>query len=344
MTAFQLLLVEDGADFVESYETVLDDYVNTRNRQIEMRVEKTLADAKRSLDGSIDAAVVDLNLGGGTTDGGEVIDELKEHFRVPVAVLTGTPDDADSAPPVVGVFTKGEHGFDEVLDCLWGIYETGLTRIMGGRGLLEERLNRVFLTNLLPTIDVWVNYGRKDPNRTEKALLRHALGHLVADLEGDETPCYPEEIYLTPPLEDLLQTGTLVRCRNRGTCHVVMTPACDLVMRGNGEPRPKTDVVVVAEVVPEAALFERLPADKGRQKKLKTNSDSMCFHWLPECSAVKGGFIDFRRLESVPFDGFDAQFERLRVRIAPSFVKDIVSRFSIFYARQGQPAIAEAGG
>ena len=350
MTALRLLLVEDDARVVKSYEEVLDDYVGTHNRQIEMRVKGTLANAKRSLDGSIDAAIVDLNLGRGTADGGEVIDELKEHFRVPVAVLTATPAAADDVPPVVRVFTKGEHGFDEVLDCLWGIYETGLTRIMGGRGLLEKHLNRVFLTNLLPTVDVWVNYGQKDPSRTEKALLRHALSHLVADLEGDETPCYPEEVYLAPPLEDSLQTGTLVQCRDRGTYHMVMTPACDLVMRGNGEPKPKTDMVVVAEVVPEPALFDSLPADKGRQKnkgrqkKLKTNSDSMCFHWLPECSAVKGGFIDFRRLESVPMDGFDTQFERLGVRIAPSFVKDIVSRFSIFYARQGQPEIAGPGG
>ena len=342
--ALRLLLVEDDTAFVDSYAELLDAYVDEHKRRIVMCVEGSLASAKNSVNKSIDAVIVDLNLGGGTTDGSEVIEELKEYFRVPVAVLTGTPAAADDVPPVVRVFTKGEHGFDEVLDCLWGIYETGLTRIMGGRGLLEKHLNRVFLTNLLPTVDVWVNYGQKDPSRTEKALLRHALSHLVADLEGDETPCYPEEVYLAPPLEDSLQTGTLVQCRDRGTYHMVMTPACDLVMRGNGEPKPKTDMVVVAEVVPEPALFDSLPADKGRQKKLKTNRDSMCFHWLPECSAVKGGFIDFRRLESVPMDGFDTQFERLGVRIAPSFVKDIVSRFSIFYARQGQPEIAGPGG
>ena len=338
MTALRLLLVEDGADFVESYKAVLDNYVETRNRRIEMRVEGTLTKAKRSLDGSIDAAIVDLNLGGGTTDGNEVIEELKEHFRVPVAVLTATPAAADDVPPVVRVFTKGEHGFDEVLDCLWGIYETGLTRIMGGRGLLEERLNRVFLTNLLPTIDVWVHYGRKDPGRTEKALLRHALGHLVADLEGDETPFYPEEVYLAPPVKDSITTGTLVRCKERGTRHVVMTPACDLVLRGDS---PKTDVVVLAEVVPETALFEKLEANGKRKERLKENNDALCFHWLPTCSSASGGFIDFRRLDAVPWDAVNKEtaFERLEMRVAPSFIKDVVSRFSTFYARQGQPAI-----
>ena len=342
MTALRLLLVEDDARVVKLYAEVLEHYVGTHNRQIAMCVAKTLPDAQRSLDGSVDAAIVDLNLGRGTADGGEVISELKEHFRVPVAVFTATPGDAEDEPPVVGIFTKGQHRFDDVLDRLWGIYETGLTRIMGGRGLLEKHLNQVFLTNLLPTIDVWVGYGEEDSGRTEKALLRHALGHLVADLEGDETPCYPEEVYLAPPLEDSLQTGTLVQCKERKTCHVVMTPACDLVKRSDGERN--TDVVVVAQVVPEAAVFEKLKAKPDRQTRLMRNSDKICFHWLPKCGAVKGGFLDFRRLETVPLDGFDSQFERLRVRIAPSFVKDIVSRFSIFYARQGQPKIAEAGG
>lgn len=342
MSALQLLLVEDDDRFVDDYEAVLDEYVREQDRDIEMRVVKTLADAKNCLDGSIDAAIVDLNLGGGTTDGGEVIDELREHFRVPVAILTGTPDDAEDTPPVVGIFTKGEHGFDEILNLLWGIYETGLTKIMGGRGLLEERLNQVFLKNLLPTLGVWMEYGAQNKERTRKALLRYALGHLVADLEGDETPCYPEEVYLAPPLEDSLRTGTLVERKKEKTCYVVMTPACDLVKRADG--KPKTDVVLVAAVVPEADLFEKLGANANRQKKLKRNNDSNCFHWLPGCDAVKGGFVDFRRLEWVLWEEFDKKFDHLKARVAPSFVKDIVSRFSNFYARQGQPAIVAPGG
>ena len=351
MSALQLLLVEDDAATVEQYKEVLEDYVKEHDRQTAMRVETTLDDAKLTLDGSIDAAIVDLNLGGGTTDGGEVIDELKKHFRVPVAVLTATPADADDVPPVVEVFTKGEHGFDEVLDRLWSIYEIGLTKIMGGRGLLEDRLNRVFLKNLLPTIDVWVGYGEKDRERTEKALLRYALGHLVADLEGDETPCYPEEVYLAPPLEDSLQTGTLVQRKEGKTCHVVMTPACDLVIRKgkcdlvfrNGKCESDV-VVVVAEVVPEATLFSDLNVNARRKKRLKRNSDAYRFHWLPECYTIKGGFVDFRRLEAVTLDEFEKTFLRLNARVAPSFIKDIVSRFSTFYARQGQPEIDAPGG
>ena len=345
MNELQLLLVEDEDNAVDIYQAVLDDYSEQHGRPIEMYVAKSLDEARCTLGPHIDAAIVDLNLGKDTTDGGRIIDQLKDYFRVPVAVLTATPADAEVVPPVVRVFTKGEHGFEEVLNRLWRIHEIGLTKIMGGRGQLETGLNQVFLNNLLPTLDVWIDYGKRDPNRTEKALLRYALGHLMARLEGDETPCYPEEVYLAPPLEKRLTTGSLLRRKDGHTRHLVVTPACDLVPRGDG--KPKTDVVVVAEVVPQATVFETLEAkagqkkklDAGRKKKLMSNSDVIYLHWLPACDAVPSSFVDFRRLETVSLHQLDDVFDCMEARIAPSFIKEIVSRFSTFYARQGQPFV-----
>ena len=336
MTALKLLLVEDECTVVKQYREVLQDYKNRNARNIDMCVCRTLEEAKKKLNATIDAAIVDLNLGRDTTEGAEIIDELKGSFRVPVAVLTGTPDDADDQPPVIGVFTKGKHSFDEVLDCLWQPFNIGLTRIMGGRGLLEERLNRVFLKNLLPTLDAWLQYGQGDSKRTEKALLRYALGHLIAGLDGDETPCYPEEFYLAPPLEDTLTTGSLVKRRSDGTHHVIMTPACDLVLRN---VKTKTDSIILAEVVLEEDLYRIVEANADRKKRLKNNNDKACYHRLPNSKFVLGGYLDFRKLQTVPLGRFETEYEKRGARIAPSFVKDIVSRFSTFYARQGQPVI-----
>ncbi len=337
MNQLRLLLVEDDPDVVTQYREVLEDYVERQGRTIEMLVEGSVKDAKCHLDASFDVAVIDLNLGKDTRDGGNVVAAIEKHFRIPVAILTGTPDDATLEPPVVKVFTKGEHGFEDVLDFLWGIFETGITRIMGGRGEMEERLSNVFLRSLLPTLNVWIQYAAEDAARTEKALLRFALGHLVADLEGDETPCYPEEFYLAPPLDPLMKkTGSLVECKGNGAHYVIMTPACDLVLRNGGM---KARSIVLAEVVPEQTLFSELSANSRRQKDLRKNNDSGCFHALPKTGDFQPGFIDFSRLQTVPIDAFDHKFQLLEARIAPSFIKDIVSRFSSFYARQGQPAI-----
>ena len=340
MTALKLVLVEDDDSQVQTYKEVLEEYRRRSERAIDMSECKKVSDLHKHLDPSVDAIVVDLNLGRDTRDGAKVIEQLKPLLRVPVVVFTGTPADADDDPPVVKVFTKGRDGFDDVLDCVWNIYSIGLTRIMGGRGLLEDRLNKVFHRNLLPTLDRWLKYGTEDVERTERALLRFALGHLVADLEGDETPCYPEEVYLAPPLEDLLATGSLAKSRNDGVCHVVLTPACDLVLR-NGQRKAKT--VVLAEVVSEDDVFRNLQgnaeAKRKTQKRLRNNSEAYCFHWLPTTGIVSGGFLDFRRLQTVTLDQLENKFEMMQTRIAPTFVKDIVSRFSAFYARQGQPVI-----
>ena len=345
MTALELelVLVEDDKGQIEQYEDVLEDYVNRLGRGINMVVCRTVEEAHEKVDSTVDAVIVDLTLGRDRRDGAEVIDELRDHFRVPVVILTGTPTNADEHPPVVRVFTKGEHGFDEVLDYLWGIYQTGLTRIMGGRGLLEEQLDRVFQTNLLPLLDVWIGYGAADPVRTEHALLRFALGHLVAGLEGDETPCYPEEAYLAPPLEDALTTGTVVRRKEDGARHVVMTPACDLVIR---DGKTKAESVVLVEIVSEGKVFGSLTGKSRdrriRQERLRGNSEDYCYHWLPTSRHVDGGFLDFRRLHTILIDRLDRDFERPHVQIATSFIKDIVSRFAAFYARQGQPVIRAA--
>ena len=340
MNEFKLLLVEDNTETVEMYKDVLEDYKRRLGRKIVMKVSQTLQAAKDALDSSIDSAVIDMDLGGGAGDGEEVIKALKQHFRVPVAVYTGISWGAEEEPPIVGVFTKSEHVFEDVLNCLWDVYETGLTRIMGGRGLLEEHLNRVFLRNLLPVIDVWVEYGKQDSAGTKKALLRYTLGHLIGDLAGDETPCYPEEFYLAPPLDDVLTTGSLVRSKKDQMRHVVVTPACDLVLR-NGVP--KTDRIVLAEIVSEDAVFRSLVGNAKTRKKwkdqLRANNYSNYFHWLPKSKAVEGGFLDFRHIQAVPMKTYNDEFEHLEARIAPSFVKDIVSRFSGFYARQGQPVI-----
>lgn len=335
--ALNLLLVEDEESYVDQYKAVLNDYIDERGREIKMERCKDIKEAKEKLNSSIDAVVVDLNLGRDTSQGEEVVDEIKEHFRIPVVILTGTPDDAPDDPPVIAVFTKGTHGFTQVLDRIWLPYEVGLTEIMGGRGLIEEQLNTIFLKNLLPTLDAWVNYGKDDPKRTKKALLRYALGHLMTSMEGDEKH-YPEEFYLAPPLTDNLTTGSFV---SKGEIrYIVMTPACDLVIRKDG--KPKVDSVVLAEVIQEEDVYSTLTGNSKQNKNnLLKNNYKLCFHRLPKTEKVDGGYLDFRRLKTVPLcnNELECGFERLELQIAPSFLKDVVSRFSVFYARQGQPEV-----
>jgi CheY-like chemotaxis protein len=346
MSAFRLLIVEDNDQDLTTCRDTVARYRDEKQREVELVECRSVKEAFEKLDTSFDGAIIDLRLADQGDEGTQVVRRIEEsHFRIPVAILTGTPDAADSDFAYIGVFKKGDPGagYADLLDRFWGIHNTGLTRIMGGRGIIEETLNRVFRENLLPQKDKWVAYGETDSSRTEKALLRHALSHLLQLLDDDGDRCFPEEVYLTPPLTDKIRTGSVVKEKSGGQKFVVMNPACDLVIRENGECN--TDRILIVEIDSQTSLFPGHPAtglsssQKKDLEKAYKNNKSAYYHWLPKTDFFSGGFLNFRKLSSLPSEEFNERFEKPAVQISPSFVKDMVARFSAYYARQGQPDI-----
>jgi hypothetical protein len=122
-----------------------------------------------------------------------------------------------------------------------------------------------------------------------------------------------------------------------------MNPACDLVIRDNGECN--TDRILIVEIDSQTSLFPGHPAtglsnsQKKNLEKAYRNNKSAYYHWLPRTDFFEGGFLNFRKLSSLSSEEFNERFEKPAVQISPSFVKDMVARFSAYYARQGQPDI-----
>lgn len=341
MSKLRLLVVEDNERDLEACGDSVERYVDEKNRNIELVESKTLDEALERLDNSFDGAIIDLKLADEGGEGNQVIKKIEESFfRIPIAIFTANPDNSDDTLNkkimLLGIFQKRETQYYELLDRFWEIYDTGLTHIMGGRGLIEQQLTEVFLKSLWLQIETWVSYGKEDSERTEKALLRYTLNHLFQLLEEGEDRCFPEEVYLHPPLSGNITTGSIVQ-DGTGDCRfAVLSPACDLVVRGeNG--RSNTDYILLVEI---ESMNDAL---KGSRKKDLVESlvknRRQYFHWLPPAHCFEGGFLNFRKLHTVPIDEFDENFKNPTIQISPFFVKDIVARFSSFYARQGQPDI-----
>jgi CheY-like chemotaxis protein len=346
MADFKLLLVEDNEQDLQTCRDCIKDFESDKMCSIELVECKCVKDAFIALDNSFDGAIIDLRLADEGDEGNQVVRRIAEsHFRIPVVILTGTPDAADSDYANIGVFKKGEpgSGYTDLLDNFWGIHNTGLTRIMGGRGTIEDTLNTVFLKNLLPQRGTWVAYGKEGAARTEKALLRHALNHLLQLLDDDGERSFPEEMYLHPPLTDKIRTGSLVKDKD-GNWFAVMNPACDLVIRSNG--KHKTDRILLVEIEKEddvvRVALDGISKTDSKQNKLRLvcgNNHTNYYHWLPKTEYFSGGFLNFRKLSAITNGEFDEKFQVPQIQIAPSFVKDAVARFSSYYARQGQPDI-----
>ena len=76
---------------------------------------------------------------------------------------------------------------------------------------------------------------------------------------------------------------------------------------------------------------------KIKLTELLKNNIYIYRHWLPGASGFDGGFINFRWVYSFEKAKIKENFENPTHQVSSSFVKDIISRFSAYYARQGQP-------
>ena len=343
MNRIKILLIEDERDQQDIFREAVDVIKSKKGLTVKYEIAKNVQEAKDKLDGSFDGTIIDLKLGDDEEGGNEIVHQLEEVFaRIPVIFVTAFPDLVIEHPSIINTRSRDKGTYASDLQLFKEICDTGLTRIMGGRGVIEKNLSAVFLENLLPQIQTWVSYGQENSARTEKALLRHTLNHLAQLLEEGGDNFFPEEVYLFPPLSARFTTGSMVSRHDQW--FVVLSPACDLVVRKNG--KFKTDRILLVETEKEDDVVRTALADITRRDRKKrkinevlNNNYTDYYHWLPETSVLSGRFLNFRRLKNMDEDKFREEFEMPEIQISPSFVKDIVARFSSFYARQGQPDI-----
>ena len=346
LNKLRLLIVEDRPMDIDSFKDDLEDYRSDTERDIDPIICRTSQKALEELDNSIDGAIVDLKLGNEGGEGNKFIKEIeKSFFRIPIIIFTANPRHIDDSIDGVEVFIKGDIGYYDLLDRFWDIYETGLTHIMGGRGEMERLLSQVFKTNIFPKIDNWIAHSKQDgQDKTERALMRYTLSHLYHLLDNGQECFFPEEFYLCPPMSEDITTGSIVEENVSNQSFIVLSPACDLVVRKDDEF--KTDRILLVEIESENnvvnAVLDGIQKKDSKKRKLQDvfkNNYTDYYHWLPKTDFFEGGILNFRKSHTLDVSTFSDKFGKPTIQVSPSFVKDIVSRFSSYYARQGQPDI-----
>lgn len=364
MPDMHLLLVEDDHRDQAVLHSTVKVYKAQKQRDINVTTASSKDEAEKLLNNEIDAAIVDLKLGNDADAGGKLIEDIRKRWRIPVAVFTATPAHLDDRTGLVSVYKKGETEYAQVLDRLIQIYDTGLTQIFGGRGVIEREMDRVFWHAVLPSVSAWTRH-RENGRDTEKALLRFTMGHLMEFLQEGVATFFDEEVYVKPPdmkattpLSQQLRTGSIVRKSDGSGRFMVLSPACDLAVH---KGQVKTDRILVAcieelddffvvrnarkakaEPVPDDAEKAREIDEKKRRtdealRRLCSNNYCSYLHILPAVDGFPGGLVNFRQLHVYKLKDFDQHFKYPEVQISPLFIKDIVSRFASYYARQGQP-------
>ncbi len=332
-------LIENLLDAVRQYDDANLGSVrsNAHENIFEVVSAKTITEAKEKMSDEIDIAIVDMKMDEDRDNGGEDIVNYITNLclRIPVYIYSATTTDI-SVNYYIKI-TKGEKSFAHLLLDCYALHKTGIINIIKKRALIDKKLLEIFQNNLTISLreSNWLKYALKDSQKTEQALLRYTLNHMQQFLDEDKEEYYPEEVYIFPPIKKNLQTGCVVQCKKTKRYLLVVSPACDLANN-------KTERIQLLEIENlEETIDNRCKKNKDNQDRLKNNTFSLFYHYLPKTGFFPGGFINFRLIHSVKPRQMKKFFSEPILQISASFCKDVVSRFSSYYARQGQPLIKE---
>lgn len=309
-------------------------------------VALSVEDGLNSLAKDVDIAIVDMKFGADDSKGNEFIDVIqKNSARIPVFVYTGTPDAIEVK--CFRRYIKDQKSINEILQECVVIGRMGLLNIMGHRGLMEEYLHKVFFNNLLESSkdSKWAEYALADSKRTEKALLRYTLNHLKCLLDdNDDEEFFPEEVYISLSDDNKLRTGSILKCKKNGTFMVVISPACDIAVHGEGGIKTERIQLLEIDATEETLkkfVKKRYSIEENENIKERLCRNAFChfYHFFPQTNKFQGGFVNFRKIHSMKPRLINKYFDNIEILISESFCKDLVSRFSSYYARQGQPVL-----
>jgi hypothetical protein len=357
----KLLIVDDEQSARDNLKRSIDFYVMEHPEvKIEPIFCSSIDEANEKIDDDIDVAIVDLKLAGDGDEGNKVIQQIKSQWRILTFVLTGQPDNLSEEAGVIKIYVKGQNTHNEILNEIISIVNTGILGVIGRDGELEDSINSIFWKNIIPQMNSWTEHSKK-ALYDKKFLYRHILSQLCEELD-DHGDFLPEEMYIYPPHDDSCKTGDIIKSAE-GNIYIVLSPACDLVMRDSGSM--KTEYVMLCRIdnkkriqdfekkktklqdkIESCLCEDECSCDEDRNKismcidsvmQIKKNTFSSNFHYLPTTSFFNGGIVNFRKVSSVKPNDLSETYTRTDIRVGKNFIKDVVSRFSSYYARQGQP-------
>lgn len=351
MQELKILIVEDdGAIYKDIYERNIELF-NKENKEVQINdtwiQEKDEAiSALKNPENIFDGAIVDLDLmgtGGTDASGNEVVKEIKDNLRFPTFVITGTPhnisEELNVPNAIFDVYERDNVDVFETFNKFKLIKSTGILNLLNRNGKIEELIQNIFWNHISTSLDSWVLDEKRNPEEKEDSLLRYTILHMLEYL--DENNVHPSEFYITRPVKEKLSTGDLISWN--GNRYVVLTPACDFAQK----KVTKAFLLRIKEIseeingIDEIKSIDNLSKTKRQafERIVKNNKDS--YHFIPKHNLINAGIIDFQDKLSVQIEEIEERIKSTEIdrfaTISLPFLKDLIERYSSYYARQGSP-------
>ncbi len=345
----KLLIVDDDEAMLQMYSDNIC-FINKKlTDKIEVKITKNLSEAKESLlSPEFDAAIVDLKLSSTSTEleGLEIVNEIKNKLRFPVFIVSGSIAQLTEEESAFLKLRSRDVDFQSILQEITSIYDTGITKILGKKGKIDDYLNCIFWKNLSNSIKLWIDDTTRTAEEKQDSLLRVTIMHMQEYIDEQLEKYHPSEFYIIKPIKENIFTGDIIECKDGH--FIVLTPACDITKRLNGIRNAEFVFVCKIKALNEIVKnFDQLDAqtvkNNENRKRLEGyfNNKNQRYHFTPKSFGISPGLIDFQDKTTIPCSVIEDSIKEKKMEriatVAHPFLKDIISRFSTYYARQGSP-------
>lgn len=323
-----IILDDDKATYEGLYEAkVLFDKYN-----FELIYYLSLEEAMNCLstDSTFDFAIVDLALSSGQGDeGNSFINHLINRFNIYPIVYSGQPEKTTHKTSFIHKLTRGEHNSEDILNVIINLYSTGITTLLGENGTLQKHITNFYWDNLSRIYSS--PQALIDSAIDPKALTRLYLNYLQNDLvskDDNELRLHVDELYIIPQNESNPVNGSIVVDGDHR--FIVVTPRCDI---GRSDKYQLLKIGNIESTIKQ--LTECKPINQEKVHDRIAQGESEKKHYLPPSTNFEGGTIDF--LDVHTFETEQLKSFKIIGKVSNEMMRNIISRFSSFYARQGQP-------
>jgi len=285
-------------------------------------------------------------------EGKKVLDQLRKIRFVPVIFYTGYAHKIQMLETgVVKVVQKGGNDLENVRSATQSIYGTGLPELL--QHIEEEK--RTFIWD---TVDkMWADMGAEgEPEDLAYLLARRLAARFNREsikelLKHKIGAAKPIEMYIYPPLEEVINTGCIIKMAG-DDYWLVATPACDFAQN-------KADKVLLIGAKPLESDFRYIKwtetgswkgKESGTAPKSQESKDAYenlkmllklkagdRYRILPKTFFLKDLVVDFQEMKQVSSE--EALKAHIICRIDSPYREEILLRFSRYYGRLGVPDI-----
>ncbi|AUR51344.1 hypothetical protein [Aquella oligotrophica] len=360
MEIVRVLLVDDQRELASEYKEAAEMFCDENQLDCQLMVTQEVdvdSAIKRlsDLNEVFDIAIIDLTLSRGadrdTNNGNKVIEILQKHTRLPIIVATSTPGEIDSnytQSCFLKVITKDQFGNNNthIIETIFKIYNTGITKILNKKGKIEECLNNLFWSHFSRVFESWIDCKyEQSPEEKESSLLRSVFFHINEYIDQSVKIYNPNEFYIYPPVKKYLSSGDIVSHSN--FLFIVMTPACSIEPREQGQINAEHIVFAGIDLLSKFVDVSSLNSKTGSNNKNRTKLENFLknkkqeYYFLPKFHTIEASLINFEKIYHLSTESVNKLLENGRlVRVATisaPFIKDIIEKYSAYYSRQGAP-------